>query len=95
MNGLAAALTFHYAAEKALGEVGYEELSGAAIKAQLDQMCNVDLGLGTRTSYCDHEGDREGPTSIRVIMWDKAKGEPVLVSDWFPQFTFAEFYGMK
>jgi len=95
MNGLAAALTFHYAAEKALGEVGYEALSGAAIKEQLDQMCNVDLGLGTRTSYCDHEGDREGPTSIRVIKWDEAKGEPVLVADWFPQFTFAEFYGLK
>ena len=86
------ALTFHYATEKALGEVGYEGLNGAAIKEQLDLMDNVDIGLGTRVSYTDHEGDREGPTSIRVAKWDAAKGKPEVVTDWFPQFTRVEFY---
>ena len=94
INGLCGALVFHYAAEKALEEVGYERLSGAAIKAQLDKMDNVDLGLVTLVSFADFEGDREGPSSIRVLEWDEAKGEPVVVSDWFPMFTFKEFYGL-
>ncbi len=94
INGLSGALVFDYAAEKALEEVGYDGLNGAAIKAQLDKMHNVDLGLGTLMSFADYEGDREGPTSIRVLKWDEAKGEPVVVSDWFPLFTFKEFYGL-
>ena len=84
------------AIKKAMDQVGYENLTGAAVKEYGFDAIDGDIDTGSISpaaymSFCDFPGDRFIHEAYRVCRWDFDKETPVAISDWLPAPPFTEF----
>mgnify|MGYP001102588695 CR=1 FL=1 len=71
------------AIKKALEQVGFENLTGMAVKEGLDSLRNIESDIGSPISYGDYPGDRTAQDLARAWHWDVKAKRPIILSDWF------------
>ena len=87
----AGSIILEEAIKRALDKVGYDNLTGTAIKEALDTLHNFETGVVGPVSYDDYPGDRLCTECGRVVRFDWDKQGVVVVTDWFDFPPFIEF----
>jgi len=68
--------------KRAVDKVGYENLTGEAIKEGLDSIKDWDNGSGSPISFDDYPKDRVAHEQFRVIRFDLTAEQWVPITDW-------------
>ena len=67
----------------AMDKVGYENLTGMAVKEGFDSIKNFDPGVGSPVTFGEYPGDRTGQDMFRIWRWDVDAGKEIIATDWF------------
>jgi len=70
------------AAGIAINRVGYENLTGEAIKEALESINDFDNGTGMPVGFADYPGDRTACEDLRMVRYDLEKSYWTPLSDW-------------
>ena len=83
ISGYRLSMTIHEAVRSTLERVGYESLTGEAVKEGFDKIHNFETGLSGPISFDDHPNDRTSVETYRMLTWDVDNGRERFITDWF------------